>query len=45
MCFMEDKDDLNKQYGEMIPTGFKWVGLDDQKKRAEELNNMTKNKK
>ena len=31
---------------EFVPEYFNWIGLEDQKKRAEELSNMTnKNKK
>ena len=32
------------QYGEFISSYFSWITLDDQKKRAEELNENTKNK-
>jgi hypothetical protein len=34
--------DENKKYGEFIPTYFAWMSLDEQKKRAEELNNIGK---
>ena len=30
------------KYGEFIPTFHSWLGLDEQKKRAQELENMTK---
>ena len=44
---MEDKnkDNLNEEYGEMIPTAFKWIGLEEQKIRADELNKITKKMK
>lgn len=32
------------RYGEFISSYFAWVGLNKQKTRAEELNNMTKQK-
>lgn len=32
------------RYGEFISSYFAWVGLNKQKTRAEELNNMTKRK-
>ena len=32
------------KYGEVIPTMFSWTSLSDQKKRAEELDYMTKSK-
>lgn len=38
---MEKKENVTK-YGEFIPSYFSWLSLEDQKKRAEELNNMTK---
>lgn len=31
--------------GEFIPTYFTWITLERQKKRAQELNDMTKNNK
>ena len=34
-----------KNNGEFIPTYFGWIPPDDQKKRAEELNQKTKNRK
>ncbi len=41
------KKDKNNQTdcGEFIPTYFTWQTLDGQKKRAEELNKITKSKK
>lgn len=34
------------KYGEFVPTFHEWIGLEEQKKRAKELENMTnKNKK
>ena len=40
---MDDKKYENEKYnGEFIPTYFGWISLDDQKKRAEELNQKTK---
>lgn len=31
--------------GESIPSNFKWLTLEEQKKRAEELNKISKNNK
>ena len=31
------------KYGEFVPSYFEWMTLEEQKKRAEELNKMTKN--
>ena len=42
---MEEKDDKignKKTIGEFIPSYFGWISLDDQKKRAEELDKKTK---
>ena len=42
---MERKDDEienKKTIGEFIPTYFGWITLDEQKKRAEELDKKTK---
>jgi len=36
------KNEDKKNIGEFIPTYFGWISLDDQKKRAEELDNKTK---
>ena len=33
------------KYGEIIPSMFSWISPSDQKKRADELNEMTKGKK
>ena len=44
---MKDKKknkEVNKEYGEFIPTYFTWMSLDGQKKRAEELDKKTKKK-
>lgn len=39
------KKDITK-YGEFVPTFHVWIGLDEQKRRAKVLENMTnKNKK
>lgn len=38
-------DEDKTKYGEQIPTMFSWISLANQKKRAEELDNMTKGKK
>ena len=32
----------NSNYGEVIPSMFSWLPLEKQKKRAEELDNITK---
>lgn len=40
----KNKEDATK-YGEFIPSAFNWLTLDQQKKRAEELENMTNNNK
>ena len=42
---MEEKNKQNvnhKNIGEFIPSYFGWISLDDQKKRAEELDKKTK---
>ena len=36
-------DDID-EYRSFIPSEFKWISLDEQKKRAEELSNITKKK-
>lgn len=36
-------DDVD-EYRSFIPSEFKWISLDKQKKRAEELSNITKKK-
>lgn len=50
---MKDEDNRDKntengedatQYGEFVSSYFAWITLDDQKKRAEELNENTKKK-
>lgn len=49
---MKNKDDNNKKehttkYGEMIPTNFEWLGIEEQKRIAKKLANIgneTKNK-
>lgn len=33
------------QYGEFVSTYFAWIPLPDQKRRAEEMNKMTKDNK
>ena len=40
---MKNKRNITK-YGEFIPTFHVWIGLEEQKKRARELINMTKKK-
>lgn len=42
--YLGEGEDKTK-YGEVIPTMFSWMSLSDQKRRAEELNDMTKNRK
>ncbi len=37
-----DEKDKNKNFGEFVPTYFAWLALDEQKKRAEELDKTTK---
>ena len=37
----EDNEDTTK-YGEFISTFFQWITPEEQRKRAEELNNKTK---
>jgi hypothetical protein len=37
-------DDRNEKTSEFIPSYFAWISLDEQKKRAEELNKSTKKK-
>ena len=39
----EGKEDTTK-YGEFVSSYFAWLTLDGQKKKAEELENMTKKK-
>ena len=41
ISFKEDKT----KYGEFVSSYFQWIPVSEQKKRAEELNNMTKNNK
>lgn len=46
--FSEYKKDFSEKegkYGEFIPTYFSWIGLEEQKKRVERLENITKNKR
>ena len=39
----EEKDKKkNEEFGEFVPTYFGWIPLDEQKKRAEELDKKTK---
>lgn len=38
------EEDDTENIGEFIPTEFKWISLDKQKKRANELSNKTKRK-
>lgn len=38
------KEDKTK-YGEFVSSYFQWIPVSEQKKRAEELDNMTKNNK
>ncbi len=38
----DKKYENEKNIGEFVPTYFGWISLDDQKKRAEELNKKTK---
>ena len=40
-----DKKNSTTDSGEFIPTSFSWNTLEDQKKRAEELESKTKHKK
>ena len=40
----EDYNEDTTKYGEFISSYFAWLTLDEQKKRAEELENKTKNK-
>ena len=43
---MKEKSKKNTtKYGEFVPTFNVWLGLDEQKKRAKELENMTKKNK
>lgn len=41
ISFKEDKT----KYGEFVSSYFQWIPVSEQKKRAEELDNMTKNNK
>ena len=48
---MDEKENKKKKfsenktkYGEFISSFFGWIPIDEQKKRADELNNITKNK-
>ena len=42
----ENKKYENEKYiGEFVPSYFGWISLDEQKKRAEELNQKTKKEK
>ena len=45
MPHLGDGDKNGAKNGEFIPSYFNWITLDEQKKRSEELNNMTKNNK
>ena len=38
------RKNINKNFGEFIPTYFAWISLDEQRKRADELNKATKKK-
>ena len=40
----DKKEEKDKASGEFIPSYFGWITLDEQKKRAEELNKKTENK-
>lgn len=40
----EYEENNDEYFGEFIPTEFKWISLDKQKKRANELSNKTKRK-
>lgn len=40
---MEKNKEDSTEYGEFISSYFNWITLDEQKKRATELKNMTKN--
>lgn len=42
---MDSKKDRNKNFGEFVPTYFAWTSLDEQKKRARELDDATKKDK
>ena len=37
----EKKKEDTTKYGEFVPSYFEWMTLEEQKKRAEELNQMT----
>lgn len=41
---MEGNDKTSK-YGEFVTSYFCWLGMEEQKKKAEELNKITQNKK
>ena len=38
------KEDTSK-YGEFVPSAHHWLPIEQQKKKAEKLSNLTKNKK
>lgn len=40
----EYEENNDEYFGEFVPTEFKWISLDKQKKRANELSNKTKRK-
>lgn len=40
----EGKKEDGTKYGEFVSSYFAWLTLDGQKERANDLNNMTKNK-
>ena len=44
--FMDEKELKGKtsNYGEFVTSYFCWLGMDEQRKRAEELQKMTENK-
>jgi len=44
---MDKKENAHKnsQYGDFVPTYFEWLLPEEQKKRAEEIDKMTKKKK
>lgn len=44
MFEISDEFDNIDEYRSFIPSEFKWVSLDKQKKRADELSNITKKK-
>ena len=44
MFEISNEFDYVDEYRSFIPSEFKWISLDKQKKRAEELSNITKKK-